>query len=229
MPGVALAIPVSLPQCPLIPRSISEHDSDPEFNRSLEPRPQGCSQATADHSRGQGPKDLAQPIQAVPLPSPPLASSGGAGDGGRGRTAHPPASSRVPGPVDRAQSTPGQPQKKSNPSLASNGVDRAQPTLGGWRGPRSLAGGRSVLPCCGGRCRGRCGSFSPRQGPAAPGSSRRVGRGTSGTEAWRSPQHRLSRLADPGTVLPALGVPSWDLKGPSLIPDCQTLCSDRGF
>lgn len=77
--------------------------------------PQGCSQATADHSRGQGPKYPAQPIQAVPLPNSPLASSGGAGEGDRGRTAHPLASSRVPGPVDRAQSTPGQPQKKEQP------------------------------------------------------------------------------------------------------------------
>lgn len=57
----------------------------------------------------------------------------------------------------------------------------------------------------------------------------RVGRGTSRTGAWRSLQHWLSRLTDPGTALLARGVPSWDLKGPSLIPDCQTLCSDWGL
>lgn len=209
MPGVALATPVSLPQCPLRPRSISEQDSDPELDRSLEPRPQRCSQTTSGHSRVQGPRDPTQPIQAVPLPSSPLASSGGAGRS----TAHPwPAA-----------------EESATHLWPGTGVDRAQRTLGGWRGPRSPADARSAPPCCGGRCRGRCGSFSTGPGPAAPGSSRRVGRGTSETGAERSRQHRLSRLADPGTVLPARGVPSWDLKGPSLIPDCQTLLSDRGF
>lgn len=67
-----------------------------------------------------------------------------------------------------AQPTSGQPRKKVQP--ISGQTDRAQPTLGGRRGPRSPAGARSAPPCCGGRCRGRCGSFSV--GPAAPGSNR---------------------------------------------------------
>lgn len=164
--------PVSLPQCPLCPRSISGQDSDPEFHRGLEPRPQGCSQATAGHSRGQGPPGPRHSqSKAVPLPSPPLASWEGstahlwpaAESQGRWTVHSPPLASRG---------------RKCNPSLASNEqesrTERAQPTLGGRRGPRSPAGARSAPPCCGGRCRGRCGSFSV--GPAAPGSNRRGAR-----------------------------------------------------
>lgn len=45
----------------------------------------------------------------------------------------------------------------------------------------------------------------------------------------RSLQRTLSQPADPGTVLPALGVPKLDLKEPSLIPDLQILCSGVGL
>lgn len=179
IPGVALATPVSLPQSLLRPRSVFEQDS-------------GSTEAS-------GPRDASRTL---------LTKAGARAPG----TGH--SQSRQfswPAAEFHARWTEHSPPlasrgRKCNPSLASNGVDRAQPTLGGWWGPRSRAVARSAPPCCGGHCRGRCGSFSPRGGPAAPGSRRRVGRGTSGTGAWRSLQHRLAfpvsrsrnRAANPG-------------------------------
>lgn len=129
---------------------------------------------------------------------------------------------------DKVQPIPGQQpggQSKTHPWSAAEWMGGSQPTPGGRRGPRTPAVVRSAPACCEGHYRGRCGSFFPKPRPAAPGSSERQGRGTKGTGAGRSLQRRLSQLADPGTVLPALGVPKLDLKEPSLIPDLQTLCS----
>lgn len=65
------------------------------------------------------------------------------------------------------------------------GETRAEPTAGERQGPRPPAAARSAPPCCGGRCRGRCGSSSPR--PRRPrGLANRAG-----TRGWGQRERKL--------------------------------------
>lgn len=68
---------------------------------------------------------------------------------------------------DKVQPIPGQQpggQSKTHPWSAAEWMGGSQPTPGGRRGPRTPAVVRSALACCGGHCRGRCGSFFPSRG-----------------------------------------------------------------
>lgn len=144
MPRVALATSVYHLQGPLCPRSVFEQDSDSDLDQGLQP--QGCSKATAGQQQGQAPRDPTQPM--VPVPSPLLASRREEGEHS------PPLASSG--------------RNATHLLRPANRVDRAQPTPGGRRGPRPPGVALSARPCCGGRCRGRCGSFSPTPRPSSP-------------------------------------------------------------